>query len=104
MSYQTALAFFKKLNVDSVLLERVSTLKNLDPLLEFASDAGFSFTADEWRQVISGFVSGELTEDDLNQVAAGTGANKTITIGGARGESKDDRHKEWIEIVSYSLG
>jgi hypothetical protein len=42
----------------------------------------------------------ELTNDDLKQ-AVGGAVNSFLTIDGIKGESTDDKHKDWIEILSY---
>jgi len=52
--------------------------------------------------------SRELTANELNQVTGGMGpvlifrqATSTVGVGGIKGETLDDKHKDWIEILPY---
>jgi len=41
----------------------------------------------------------ELSAEDLAIVAAGT-AKPFLKLGDIKGESTDDKHKDWIEVLS----
>ena len=45
----------------------------------------------------------EMTEDELEQ-AAGGASDYLLELDGVKGESRADKHKETIEIASFSLG
>jgi hypothetical protein len=42
----------------------------------------------------------ELSEDELDGVAGGV--SRLLSIDGVKGESTDDKHKETIDILSFS--
>lgn len=42
-----------------------------------------------------------LTDDDL-RAASGAAVNAYLQLDGVKGESVEDRHKDWIEVLSYS--
>jgi bacteriocin-like protein len=46
----------------------------------------------------------ELTENELNNVSGGASSDTFLTLDGIKGESKDDQHKDTIEIVSIKKG
>jgi bacteriocin-like protein len=52
--------------------------------------------------------SRELTADELNQVTGGMGpvlifrqATSTVGVDGIPGETLDNKHKDWIDILPY---
>jgi predicted ribosomally synthesized peptide with nif11-like leader len=68
MSANTIQAFVQAVNKDSQLQGRVAALNgNVEGLVKLAADAGYSFTAQDWRTA----VSGELSEGDLDTVSGG---------------------------------
>jgi predicted ribosomally synthesized peptide with nif11-like leader len=75
MSKQAVLSFILEVNKDPSLYEKVNTLPSsrVEALLEVARDAGFEFSADEFVTTVleQSRTSGELKEDELEQVAGG---------------------------------
>ena len=67
---------------------------SLNELVAFAGAHGFDFSAIELAEGV------ELRDDELDKVSGGAAYLK---FDGVKGESKDDRHKDWIEILSYSV-
>lgn len=45
--------------------------------------------------------SAELSTTDLSQ-ATGGAANAFVDFGDIKGESQDDKHKDWIEVLSFN--
>jgi bacteriocin-like protein len=43
----------------------------------------------------------ELTDEDLSNVTGGM-FDAYLQIDGIKGEAQEDRHKDWIEVLSYS--
>src|SRR5258707_944109 len=71
MSEQNVLAFINQVSSDSALQERIGALPDdMGALVQLASAAGFSFTAEEWKAVAASCF-GELSESDLDNVAGG---------------------------------
>ena len=42
----------------------------------------------------------ELSEHDLDAAVGGTGSTTPLKPGGIKGDSTDDKHKDWIELSS----
>jgi predicted ribosomally synthesized peptide with nif11-like leader len=75
MSKQAVLSFILKVNEDKSLYEKVNSLPSsrVEALMDVAHDAGFDFTADEFVNTVleQSRRTGELQEEDLEQVAGG---------------------------------
>jgi predicted ribosomally synthesized peptide with nif11-like leader len=71
MSKQAVMQFIIKANQDKSLYEKVNTLPSnrVEALLDIARDAGFEFTADEFVATV--LDTGELNENDMEQIAGG---------------------------------
>lgn len=67
MSIQNATTFAQRLNEDSALAERV---QSVDDAIRIAAEEGTPFTLEEWEQATSN-IKGELSSEDLKQVAGG---------------------------------
>ncbi len=64
-------------------------------LVAFASAHGFEFSAEELAEGV------ELRDEELDKVSGGAIYMK---YDGVKGESTSrDRHKDWIEVLSYSF-
>lgn len=83
MSKQIAVAFINKVNGDPALLQQVKALGgNMPGLVSFAAKSGFSFSAQDWTQVMADLErvsSGELDEHDLDKVAGGSSYSESPT-------------------------
>ena len=83
MSKQIAVAFINKVNGDPALLQQVKALDgNMSGLVSFGAKSGFSFSAQDWTEVMADLArasSGELKEDELDKVAGGTTYSESPT-------------------------
>jgi predicted ribosomally synthesized peptide with nif11-like leader len=72
MSVKTVLAFIHKVNEDEHLYMAVKRLNTIDisSLMQVATDAGYSFSLDDWKDAVSHII-GELNDSDLDQVVGG---------------------------------
>ena|SRR5579859_5852352 len=71
MSAQNVIAFVNKVNGDHSLQAQVASLSDgVASLVQFAAEAGFTFTADEWNAMVAAATDG-LNEGDLSQVSGG---------------------------------
>ena len=76
MSLENAKAFLAKAKEDKELQAKLNALPKddfnaaMEKGLAIAKEAGFDFTADEWKQALKD-VYGELSEEDLKNVAGG---------------------------------
>jgi len=72
VSENNTLAFIDQLNLDSNLRARVQALPtgDLPALVSFASEIGYPFTTEEWRQATAVF-AGELDDEALDRIAGG---------------------------------
>jgi predicted ribosomally synthesized peptide with nif11-like leader len=75
MSKQAVMSFILKVNEDKTLFEKVNSLPSsrVESLIDVAHEAGYDFTADEFVNTVleQSKKSGELKEEDLEQVAGG---------------------------------
>jgi len=74
MSKEVVLSFIQKVNDDGALQEQVKDVPDLTSLVEFARTAGYTFSTDDWKQATAELAlakSGELTNQDLEQVVGG---------------------------------
>ncbi|HLY26153.1 MAG TPA: Nif11-like leader peptide family RiPP precursor [Aggregatilineales bacterium] len=71
MINKTVMSFINKVNEDPALHAKVTGQSHLEVLLKTASENGFNFTADEWMSTVQAIYSGELSDDDLANIAGG---------------------------------
>ncbi len=81
MSIQTAVEFLEKANQDVALQKELSAMVEgklesaCGPFVELASTHGFEFTIEEFHEILDTLrredLEGELTDDDLQNVAGG---------------------------------
>lgn len=78
MSRTIVLAFVQKLDNDAGLHQKAIALQgDVDGLVRLAAQAGYTFTAQDWQEAQR--EPGELSEDDLNNVAGGAGSRASAT-------------------------
>jgi predicted ribosomally synthesized peptide with nif11-like leader len=88
MSIESAKAFWSKVTEDNSFRQKLEALTDDKQRVELARSAGFDFTMDELKQVVSekvtgGRAGGELTDEALESVWGGTTTNiVSITAGG----------------------
>ncbi len=73
MSEEEAKTFLKKVGEDKELQEKLKGVDSEEKLFAVAKEAGFDFTKKEWRAISPRKADVELTDDDLGEVAGGTG-------------------------------
>lgn len=66
MSIESARAFMERMKIDQDFATKIREFKNLDDVKEFIKKADFEFTLEELNGV-----RGELTEQELDNVAGG---------------------------------
>src|SRR5437764_283160 len=79
MSQQAVLQFVQRINKDQVFASKVNMMpvNDIGDVVKFAKDNGFDFTADEFENTFvkpfkeSRGGSGELKDEDLEQIAGG---------------------------------
>jgi predicted ribosomally synthesized peptide with nif11-like leader len=69
MSTESAKAFVDRLKTDEHFSKKISECKNAEEVMEYAKQAGFDFTQEEM-----GIIRGTLSDEDLEQVAGGSGS------------------------------
>ena len=74
MSIEAAKSFIERMKTDEVFAKKVTACKDAETRMAFAKDSGFDFTAAEIREK----TTGELSDDDLENVAGGTLFCRTI--------------------------
>ena len=79
MSRDTALSFIKKMISDPELNQRVRDARDVNAIINVASEAGYNFNADEWQAAANSQV---LSDEDLDKISGGRGwdlsSNKKI--------------------------
>ena len=75
MSLDQARAFIEKMKSDEAFRNRIVAIEDVDARLVAASEAGFEFTKEELKEVQS-----ELSDDELDQAAGGTGFGECAFI------------------------
>ena len=66
MSEEQLKAFLEKVQVDTILQEKLKAAANADAVTAIAKEAGFSISADDWKNAQS-----ELSDEELEGVAGG---------------------------------
>ncbi|SMC33213.1 Nif11-like leader peptide family natural product precursor [Sporomusa malonica] len=66
MSIESARAFMERMKTDQDLATKIREFNNLEDVKEFIKKAGFDFTREELNEI-----RGELTEQELDNVAGG---------------------------------
>lgn len=66
MSVESAKEFVARLKTDEVFCQKVKACKDAEERMTFVKEAGFSFTAEEIKEV-----DGQLSDDELDAVAGG---------------------------------
>ena len=66
MSEEQLKAFLEKVQVDTSLQEKLKAAANADAVTAIAKEAGFSISADDWKNSQS-----ELSDEELEGVAGG---------------------------------
>ena len=66
MSEEQLKAFLEKVQVDTSLQEKLKAAANADAVTAIAKEAGFSISADDWKNAQS-----ELSDEELEGVAGG---------------------------------
>jgi predicted ribosomally synthesized peptide with nif11-like leader len=103
MSKQALEGFRSKLREDQTLREEMTRALGRGPgqprapveeLVAFAKARGYEFSPDDVRANL------ELSDQQLDTVAGGV---EYLKYGGIRGEAEDDKHKDWIELMSISF-
>ena len=78
MSLESAKAFLKKVGEDEEFKKLLEKAENDDERQKIVREAGFDFTKEELKEVISG--SGELSDKDLEKVAGGSAGSWTYEV------------------------
>jgi predicted ribosomally synthesized peptide with nif11-like leader len=82
MLNQSVLTFLKKVESDSTLKNRLSGA-GANAISKIGAEFGYSFTPDEWAATISAILEGEVSENELNNVAGGVGDPQAQMVIGA---------------------
>lgn len=85
MSVESAKSFFEKISTDLAFKDKVLSLEGAERT-KFVKGAGFDFTFTELQEVSSGGTvkaDGELSPEDLDQIAAACIGIAAVTAGGA---------------------
>jgi predicted ribosomally synthesized peptide with nif11-like leader len=105
MSRQAALSFILKANEDKVLFEKVNALPSsrVETLLDVAREAGFEFTADEFVATVLEQVSrsGELKQEDLEQVAGGAAVDYFLATPGCIPTDQISFTSRFVDIKKF---
>ena len=76
MSEEQLKAFLEKVQVDTILQEKLKAAANADAVTAIAKEAGFSISADDWKNAQS-----ELSDEELEGVAGGVTGQSTCRDG-----------------------
>ncbi len=71
MSKQNVLDFFKIIENDSILKQKLKAVANKEDLLKLAQELGYNFTAEDINAVVEKAESDELNEEELSAIAGG---------------------------------
>ena len=76
MSEEQLKAFLEKVQVDTSLQEKLKAAVDADAVTAIAKEAGFSISADDWKNAQS-----ELSDEELEGVAGGLNLNNSVLDG-----------------------
>ena len=76
MSEEQLKAFLEKVQVDTSLQEKLKAAANADAVTAIAKEAGFSISADDWKNAQS-----ELSDEELEGVAGGLQIPYSVNTG-----------------------
>ena len=76
MSEEQLKAFLEKVQGDTSLQEKLKAAANADAVTAIAKEAGFSISADDWKNAQS-----ELSDEELEGVAGGLNLNNSVLDG-----------------------
>ena len=79
MSKEQLKAFLEKVKGDTSLQEKLKAAASPDAAVEIAKDAGFAITAEDIQSMQS--APGEMSDDELEEAAGGTGTQWVRTRG-----------------------
>jgi predicted ribosomally synthesized peptide with nif11-like leader len=85
MSKATAIQFIHKVGGDPAMQQQIRGVEgNIAGLIGIAAKDGYSFTGDEWNTAVAELADsmmGEISDEDLNNVAGGGGGTLTPPAG-----------------------
>ncbi len=76
MSLEQLKAFLEKVKGDTNLQEKLKAAVDADAVTAIAKEAGFSISADDWKNAQS-----ELSDEELEGVAGGLNLNNSVLDG-----------------------
>jgi predicted ribosomally synthesized peptide with nif11-like leader len=85
MSEDQLKAFLARVSQDSDLQRRLSTMDNLDDVLQLASESGFQFSKSDWQQHINPGATA-MSDKELETVAGGICYNSGASHWGDGGQ------------------
>jgi predicted ribosomally synthesized peptide with nif11-like leader len=72
MLSKAVIAFIEKVNSDASLHGKVAGEPQMDVVVGIARENGFQFTGEEWVNTVKALYSGELSDEDLANIAGGS--------------------------------
>lgn len=94
MSIESVKGFYESLTNDQALQERVKSADDSVAIVQIASEKGYDFTDQELERAMQeAIVEGELSEQELEAVAGGTG--KKYKGKGGHGHHHKPHHKPY---------
>ena len=75
MSIESAKAFIERMNTDEEFAKRTMEQRGKEQIASFLKTEGFEFSEDEFKEGMQTLGKGELTDEQLSEVAGGATFN-----------------------------